>query len=134
MEGIELRFHHLGVACRDLDQEERGWLSLGYKRESDDFVDPIQQVRGRFLVGNGPRLELLAEYGPTSPIPKFLSKGIKIYHTAYEVEHFDRAIETMRSKRFKLMSDPARSVAFGGRRIAFLMQSTLNLVEIIEGA
>jgi methylmalonyl-CoA/ethylmalonyl-CoA epimerase len=38
--GIDLRFHHLGVACRDLDLEERAWTPMGYQRERADFRDP----------------------------------------------------------------------------------------------
>lgn len=52
-------FHHVGVACRDLDAEAGPWLSIGYAAEGVDFEDQIQQVRGRFLVGVGPRLRTL---------------------------------------------------------------------------
>jgi len=53
---MDLLFHHLGVACRNLDVEEAVWVPLGYTREGDDFEDPRQQIRGRFLTGPGPRL------------------------------------------------------------------------------
>jgi methylmalonyl-CoA/ethylmalonyl-CoA epimerase len=55
-----LEFHHIGVACKDIESETKISMNLGYEIEGEDFIDPVQGVSGRFLVGGGPRLELLA--------------------------------------------------------------------------
>ena len=54
-----LRFHHVGVACEDIEVESARWLVLGYVRDGEPFEDPRQGVRGVFLAGQSPRLELL---------------------------------------------------------------------------
>jgi methylmalonyl-CoA/ethylmalonyl-CoA epimerase len=125
-------FHHLGVACRDLDSEERAWSILGYRQEGADFEDPIQRVRGRFIVGPGPRLELLMPLSSGSPLDNVLSKGIKIYHQAFITERFDAAVEALQAQRCRLVGGPAPAVAFQGCRIAFFALPNLAIVEIIE--
>lgn len=125
-------FHHLGVACRDLDVEERAWSAMGYVREGTDFEDPIQRVRGRFIVGPGPRLELLMPLASGSPLDNVLNKGIKIYHQAFLTRDFDAAFASLRAQKFRLIAAPARAVAFEGRRIAFFALANLAIVEIIE--
>jgi len=134
LDGLPLQFHHLGVACRNLDVEAAAWTILGYLPEGPDFTDPVQQVSGRFLAGPGTRLELLVAAGPKSPVPAMLARGVKIYHTAYETSAFDGALQALRARRCKLTVGPVPAIAFGGRRIAFLLLPNMNLIELIEAA
>ncbi len=127
-------FHHVGVACRDLDAEAGPWLSIGYAAEGVDFEDQIQQVRGRFLVGVGPRLELLVGLGPSSPAAAALARGSKFYHQGFVTPRFEESLAALRRARCKVTVGPTPAVAFGGRRIAFLMMPNMNLIELIEGA
>jgi len=126
------RFHHLGVACRDIDRELESWTRLGYAPEGERFTDPIQKIHGLFVIGPGPRLELLSPAGPDSPIDGVLARGGKIYHQGFETHDFDAAMRGLPSAGLRIVQPPAPAVAFGGRRIAFAMSATLNLIEIIE--
>jgi methylmalonyl-CoA/ethylmalonyl-CoA epimerase len=128
-----LEFHHMGVACRDLDREAAPYAQLGYGAEGDDFQDPIQGIRGRFLVGGGPRLELVAPLGSEAGVlAGVLAKGIKLYHLAYTCLDLDQALAQAALGRAKLVVSPVPAVAFGGRRIAFVMLPNMMLVEFIE--
>ena len=128
------RFHHLGVACRDIGREAEAWAKLGYAAEGPDFTDPIQKIRGRFLVGLGPRLELLEPAGEGSPIDGVLARGGKIYHQGFEAFDFDAALRDLPASGARIVQPAAPAVAFGGRRIAFAMTASLNLIEIIEAS
>ena len=103
---LNCKFHHLGLACTDLDREGRVWLNLGYRNEGPDFDDPIQKVRGRFLAGPGPRLELLAPLSADSPITSIIQRGVKIYHHAFEAPAFNEAIANFAAQTSN--SPPAR--------------------------
>ncbi|QVQ28231.1 VOC family protein [Achromobacter deleyi] len=127
-------FHHLGVACRDLDAEQRCWETLGYTLESPEFDDPIQRVRGRFLVGPGPRLELLTPTAADSPVEGVIKRRNKIYHQAFETTGFDAALEALEDTGARRTAEPASAIAFGGRRIVFLFLPNGNLLELIEAA
>ena len=59
MKNIPLNFHHLGIATRNIDIEYNQWMRFGYRKETEVFKDINQGVKGIFLVGTGPRLELL---------------------------------------------------------------------------
>jgi len=46
-----MTFHHIGVACPNLEREVRALEALGYAGESAHFADPLQKVRGCFVTG-----------------------------------------------------------------------------------
>lgn len=125
-------FHHLGVACRSLDAEGRSWTPLGYAPEGPDFTDPIQQVRGRFLVGGGPRVELLEPLPGSVVLDPWLDRGVKIYHTAYVVEDLEGSLERLKAARARVVVAPVPAVAFDGRLISFLVFPSLAMVELIS--
>ena len=127
-------FHHIGIACSKLDTEQAYWSVLGYTLESPEFEDPVQKVRGRFLTGPGPRLELLAPTAEDSPVQGVLQRRTKMYHQAFETREFDRALAALEDTGARRTAEPAAAIAFGGRRIVFLMLPNGNLLEIIEAA
>ena len=129
LEGLE--FHHVGVACRDLDVEENVFLGFGYRREAPDFVDPVQGVTGRFLVGGGPRLELLAPAADGGVLTPWLDRGTKLYHLAYLSRSIGPALERLKAARGRVMVGPVPAIAFGGRAIAFVLLPNMLLVELI---
>ncbi|MEO8448393.1 MAG: VOC family protein [Gemmatimonadota bacterium] len=129
--GPGLHFHHIGVASSDLDAEEKVYHALGYRRESEDFTDPIQGIRGRFLIGGGPRLELLVQVPGKSVLEPWLRKGIRLYHLAWEADDLPAASEHFVAQRARVVVPPVPAVAFGGRLITFLMLPNLQLIELI---
>jgi hypothetical protein len=127
-----LRFHHVGVACESIQRESSHLATLGYVQEGGIFEDPVQGVRGLFLGGQGPRLELLEALGSSGVLTPWLKAGVKLYHLAYEADGLESAIAVVRKQRAKLVVPPLPAVAFGGRKIAFLMLPTRLLVELIS--
>lgn len=131
-QGQTLRFHHIGVACRDLDAETRRLSPLGYRVEGTDFFDPLQGIHGRFLVGNGPRLELIVQAANGGVLQPWLNSGVKLYHMAYETPDLELGIAYLRGQRAKLVVKPVPAIAFQNRKIAFLMMPNMLLVELID--
>jgi methylmalonyl-CoA/ethylmalonyl-CoA epimerase len=129
---VTLSFHHIGVACRDLAPETEAFGMLGYRVEGEDFVDPGQGIRGRFLVGPGPRLELLVGLPGSSVLDLWLDKGVKFYHQAFLVESLETSVGELRDQGGRIVLPSMPAVAFGGRQIAFVMLRNLALVELIE--
>jgi methylmalonyl-CoA/ethylmalonyl-CoA epimerase len=127
-------FHHVGVACANIATEASYFATLGYVGEGEAFEDPIQGVRGLFMAGQSPRLELLEALvsGSSGVLAPWLAKGIKLYHLAYFVRRLGPAIDAMRTRRGKLVVAPVPAVAFGGRDIAFVMLPNRMLIELIS--
>ena len=129
---MKISFHHIGVACTNLDSEARRFALLGYSPESPDFTDPVQGVTGRFLIGGGPRMELLMSLPGEGILTPWLKSGVKLYHLAYECSDITAAIDHYRKEGAKLMVPPVPAIAFSGRLIAFLMLPNMLLIELIE--
>ncbi len=129
----ELVFHHIGIACRDIDKTREFYLGLGYTA-SPVVDDPLQHVRICFLDKEGaPRLELLQPLDDQSPVARTLATaGVTPYHFCYEVRNIDEAIVALRTKRFLLVSGPVPACALGDRRIAFLYNKNNGLIELVE--
>lgn len=127
-------FHHLGYATRSIDREFAVLSHAGYGAESLDFEDPIQGVRGRFVVGAGPRIELLENLPGRATLDPFLDAGTKLYHLAYEIDRMDEGLAWARAGRARITVSPVPAVAFGGRSIAFVMFRNGLIVELIERA
>ena len=73
-------FHHIGVATEGIADAERTYADLGYQREGAEFCDHAQGVRGIFIVGPGPRLELLEALGDSTTLDPWLRAGSRMYH------------------------------------------------------
>lgn len=127
-----LSFHHFGIACGDLERETRAYALLGYHPEGQDFEDPAQGVRGRFLVGGGPRLECLVPLPGSVVLEPWLAAGSRIYHQAFVTADLDASQRALCSGGGRTVVAPVPATAFGGRRICFVMLRTMSLVELIQ--
>jgi methylmalonyl-CoA/ethylmalonyl-CoA epimerase len=131
---VDGRFHHIGVACQDFDRERRALSLLGYVQEGVEFLDPIQGIRGMFLAGPGPRLELVSPIAPGGFLQPWLERGAKMYHLAFEVDDVQAEVDRLVESRCRLLVGPVPAVAFGGRDIAFVMLPNLLLAELVQGS
>ena len=128
----DLRFHHVGLACRRLESEQRAHELLGYRVEGEPFSDPIQKVDGVFMTHGPMRVELLAPTTEDSPIQDYLRRGIRLYHEAFETADIRASIASLEAGGARLVTGPVTAVAFGGREIAFVMLRSMSLVELIQ--
>ncbi|MBV8527428.1 MAG: VOC family protein [Candidatus Dormibacteraeota bacterium] len=124
-------FHHVGVACRSLDREVAAYAALGYAREGAEFDDPGNGIRGVFLAGPGPRIELVVDCPGQHVVEPWLRRGSAMYHVAFEVDELGPAMDALRRATAKLVVRPRPAVAFAGRHISFLMLRNRMLVELI---
>jgi len=126
-------FHHLGYACTSIARERSVFELLGYQQEGHAFSDPVQRVNGCFMVGAGPRIELLENSEGSNTLSPWLAAGTRLYHLAYEVEStLDEALRWVKQERARVVVQPVPAVAFGGRQICFVMFRQGLLIELIE--
>jgi hypothetical protein len=127
-----LEFHHVGVAGSNIAREIEQLAALGYHPEGEAFVDPIQGIRGLFLAGQSPRLELLSPLATHGVLEPWIKSNIKLYHLAYQTRDLLKSIDELRGCGAKLVVEPVPAVAFAGRQIAFMMLPNMLLVELIS--
>ena len=130
-----MKFHHDGIACRSIEEDKKFYGMLGFTQEGKVFEDELQKIRGMFMVNlSGMRVELLEALTDDSPIKPYLSKSCKIYHHAFTCnELFEEQINHLLEHGAMIGSPPKPSVAFGGRKITFLVLPNSLLIELIEG-
>lgn len=127
-------FHHVGYATANLERDRSFFENLGYLQEGEGFSDPIQGVRGCFMTGPGPRVELLQNLEGSDTLTPWLAAGIKMYHFAYIVDDLETSLSWAKQRRGRVTVAPVPAVAFGGRRIAFVIFRDGHMLEFIERA
>ena len=129
----QLLFHHIGIACRNIDKTKGFYTAMGYDA-SHVTDDGVQHVRVCFLEKEGaPRLELLEPLDENNPVARTLATvGVTPYHMCYEVQDLEDAISQLRRERFLTVSGPVPACAMGNRRIAFMFKKDNGLIELVE--
>ena len=125
-------FHHLGYATTNIKEACGFFGNLNYALEDEEFEDPIQGIRGLFMVGGGPRIELLENLDGSETLTPWLGPGPTFYHTAYLVDDIESAIDWVRGQRARIVVSPVEAVAFSGRKIAFAMFRNRYFIELIS--
>ncbi len=128
----EFTFHHAGFASPSLARDGQFFQMLGYIQEGPDFSDPGQGIAGRFLIGPGPRLELLENLPGSDTLSPWLGAGGRIYHFAYLVPELESAMTWARENRGKMIVPPRPAVAFDGRHICFFAFREGMVLEFVE--
>ncbi|MCW8128234.1 amino acid adenylation domain-containing protein [Microbulbifer halophilus] len=122
-------FHHIGVACADMDS------GIAYVRSqfqiqeiSETVYDPLQDATLCLIaIQGGTRIELVSG----AQVAGLLARGITLYHTCYEVDDLAAAMEGALASGGTLVAEPKPAVLFDNRRVAFV-QTPLGLVEFLE--
>lgn len=125
---------HIGYAVKRIDRAMSSFEKLGFV--FDPIVDDTDRnIKIAFGENNGYRIELVSplDKEKESPVDTYLGNiGPTPYHICYRSDDLDREIENLKTKGFKVIKDPARAVAFGGKRVVFLMSLGIGLMEIVE--
>src|SRR5262245_29855963 len=134
--GLKSRFvlNHIGMAVPSIEKflVEMGALYGGFSR-GPLIENSRQRVREMFLTGEGTTIELLEPMGQPSPLDAFLKRHPQgaFIHAAFEVGELALALAELKAAGARTVVEPIPDVAFGGRRIAFVMMGG-QIVELIE--
>ncbi len=133
---MELRFHHIGYAVKDIRKYLDGFLipMFAPERITDPVSDPLQRVTVCFAeMRGGTTIELVEPLGENSPVDAIIgsSRG-GVYHLCFEADDLDAELARFRGKRCVPLGKPVPAVAFGGRRIVFMLTPERDLIEIVE--
>lgn len=130
----EPTLHHVGCVVPCLEEGIARWrLALAATGVDGPYEDPLQKVKVVFLEfeGGGTRIELVEPVGADSPVARFLEKGGGLHHTCFEVDDLEAHLARMKPHAMRIRA-PLPAVAFGGRRVAWMMTRDRLLVEYLE--
>jgi methylmalonyl-CoA/ethylmalonyl-CoA epimerase len=128
---MNLKFHHLGVACSRIESGLEYYESLGYVKETETFVDYQIGIKCLFIVmQDSPRLELCEALPGNNVLTPWLAGGSPIYHLAFKVDiKWDKF---KKGPGEKIVFPPTPAIAFHGKKVWFTLRANRQLVEYIE--
>ena len=129
-----MKIDHIGYAVKRIDRAITAFQKLGYEFEPV-IDDTDRNVKLAFGDKDGYRIELVAPLDKKqgSPVDQYLSNtGGTPYHICYESDNLDSEIEELKAQGYKVVIEPKSAVAFGGRRVVFMMNIGFGLMEIVE--
>jgi methylmalonyl-CoA/ethylmalonyl-CoA epimerase len=124
-----MKFHHVGVACKDIQAELQNIRTLHKIIEETPVVFDVNQQAELCMVTveDGLNIELVSG----KPVENLLKKRISYYHICYEVEDIEKTIEHLTQNGGMLSSPPKEAILFNNRKVAFLMLS-YGIVELLN--
>lgn len=129
----DIKIHHYGLATDDLEKSIKTMCALGYV-VGEIIIDPVQRVRVAFA--SRPQeamIELICDADENGPTHHIISKtGNGLYHICYEVDDLEGTIIKLRDKGFLLKKSPVPAVACAGRKIAWMYNRSIGLIELLE--
>jgi len=130
---MSYKFHHIAIACFDIEKSIEKFQILGYNR-GNIVRDSVQNVDICFLESNDqPLLELVSGYTNNSPITEFLNKnGVIPYHLCFLVDNIDDSVNELCNKGYIRLDRPISAVALENRIIVFMYSPDSGLIELVE--
>lgn len=132
-----LRLHHIGFVVSSIEQAMPGFVRSMMAESGRSFEDPLQKAKVAFLTtrAGDAQIELVEPLGDDSPVQRFLQQaGGGLHHLCYEVADLEQELADFRSRGAVIAKRPKPAVAFGGRRIAWVITAEKLLVELLEQA
>ena len=129
-----MKIDHIGYAVRRIDRALNSFEKLGYVF-GPVIDDPDRNVKLAFGDKDGYRIELVAplDKKQESPVDQYLSSNVGTpYHICYQSKELDKTVKDLLNQGFKIVIKPRPAVAFGGRRVVFMMSLGFGLMEIVE--
>lgn len=124
---------HIGYAVNEISETAKYYQDAGWEL-SEIFEEKVQNTRIAFLRKEGfPTIELVSPLEGKSPVDNILKQvGCSTYHVCYVVEDIDQAVEDLYDENFKPLFFPVESVAMGNRKICYLYNLNVGLIELVQ--
>ena len=132
---MALRLHHMGFVVADIATAMPAFVkSMAAEWDGQIIEDPLQKVKVAFMTTRpgDAQIELVQPVGEGSPVARFLQQGGGMHHLCYEVVDLEAELAAFRTRGAAIASRPKPAVAFGGRRIAWVITAERFLVELLE--
>ncbi|ABM03430.1 methylmalonyl-CoA epimerase [Psychromonas ingrahamii 37] len=124
-----MNLHHLGIATDDINRTLKYVNNIyNISNVTDIIYDELQEAYLCMVTLNdNNKIELVSG----KQVSIYVKKNIQLYHTCWEVDDINKAIDVHLDCGAILVSEPKKAVLFNDRKVAFLY-SELGLIELLE--
>lgn len=134
---MNIRPHHIGYAVADLQMSIDMYRRMGWYQSTQTYEDNGMKVKIAFMVNklDGSCIELIAPLGDSSPVSDILlhNKNVSLpYHICYETDDMERSLSVLKRRGFMMVKNLSPAVAFDNRMVAFLLNKSVGMIELVE--
>lgn len=128
-----MKIDHVGYLVGDINKAINEFEELGYCKKNDIIRDELRKIDICFMDNNGYCVELVTPLCEESVVYSLYKKLREApYHFCYEVECIEESISELKKKGYVQTQPIQEAVAFNGRRVVFLFNKSMGLIEIVE--
>jgi methylmalonyl-CoA/ethylmalonyl-CoA epimerase len=131
-----MKIHHIGYLVHDIHKSAGDMKLLGFTAVSEICYDELRDIDILFLDNGGYVVELVQPKSEKSVVWNQLKRsGNTPYHFCYIAEDMDAAIADFKKRGgYKVMRPPLESPPLDNRKVVFLYNINIGIVELIEKA
>jgi len=124
-----MKFHHVGIACSNIDEEISNVLKIHDVISQSQTVFDVEQNAELVLLtlSDGSNIELISG----KQVANLVKKNISYYHICFEVDDINFEIDRLVGENALLISPPKPAILFDNRMVAFL-NVCYGLIELLS--
>ena len=130
-----MKINHVGYAVKNLEKAKDLFKGLGFLFEEKVYNDSDRNLFITFGSDGNYRIELLQKMNNSlpSPIDIFIQKNGPIpYHFCYSVTNIEEGINDLKENGFIVINEPAPAIAFNNKKVCFLYNRSIGIIELVE--
>lgn len=132
-----MKVHHVGYLVGSIDEAKPEFEALGYVSDGEASYDSMRGIEILFMRNGEEYVELVSPVtinAASSVVAKLYKKiGSAPYHICYTCNNLEKKIKELCDGRgYTLLHPPAEAPAIFGRKVAFLYQIHIGMIELLE--
>ena len=128
-----MNIHHVGYLTKDLNKAQDEFSALGFVVEQEKAYDEHRKINISFIINGNYRVELIEPVDDSSPMYPLLKRYKNTpYHICYEVDDLEASIAELSTKGYTVMQEPLEAPCIENKRVSFLINSNLGIIELVE--
>ncbi len=128
-----MQVHHVGYLVKKLQKAQKVFESLGYTLIQEALYDEYRKVDIAFLEKDGVVVELVSPAAEDSVVSGLIKQYRNSpYHICYTSQSFDEEVSQLCSQGFVQMGEACPAPAIDGKRVVFLMNAAIGIIEVLE--
>lgn len=124
-----MKFHHLGIATKDIKEGIKKANTLFNVLNCSDIIHDENQNADLCMLTTDCGLQIELISGIT--VERFIQRSHYLYHSCFEVDNLEEAIEQLVLSGGTVVSKPKPAVLFDMRRVAFVF-CFMGIIELLE--
>lgn len=127
-----LKVHHIGYLVKKIEKAKQTFEQLGYRTEQDIVYDDIRKINICFMIMGDCRVELVSPVSEDSVVAGLIRKYKNSpYHICYETDDYEAAYAELTAGGFLAIDTPTPAPALGRRKVVFLTNAAIGMIELI---